>query len=333
MRKVKLSNFIDWMGGVYKSIDLRVATGKKDAKWVNALTVIRFSYQGREDIETQFEGIENRIGEIKTHKFQILHYVFPFEELNSLLSNFKTGKITLRDIEIHFGSSIDLCSLEDRFPSHHERIINKEGYPLLELIHGMHSDVFKEEEVEEEIRKFGFNDVHEAVRELLEIEHFERTSGLEIAVSAPFYARIKDFDFEGQTAKTKVEFHENVSGLVLNLLLREKERDGRIKLRRSIRIAEDEISNIGDEFKVWESEIELPTATRNDYLTVKLAARKESLEDLDEIDSSANSVDHFRKIEEPAWMPFFSAFSRFCNEEDFREQLMDPHELRIKGVG
>ncbi|HUV80357.1 MAG TPA: hypothetical protein VMW40_06000, partial [Candidatus Bathyarchaeia archaeon] len=47
----------------------------------------------------------------------------------------------------------------------------------------------KEEEVEEEIRKFGFNDVHEAVRELLEIEHFERTSGLEIAVSAPFYAR------------------------------------------------------------------------------------------------------------------------------------------------
>ncbi len=333
MRKIKLSDFIDWMSEVYKSIDLRVATGKIDDKWVNALTVIRFSSQGRDDIDAQFKEIENRLGEIRADNFQILQHTYSFGELDSLVSEFKQEKLILEGREIHFGNSIDLPSFEDRFPSYHDTIINKEGYPTLDLSLGRHSSVLDVEVIAKEIRKFGFNDIYEAVKELLELTRFAQPSGFDVVVSAPFYARIKEFDFEGQTSKTKVEFHENVSGLVLNVLLREKERDGRIKLRRSIEMAEGKIWDKGGEFKVWESEVELPTATRNDYLTVKLAAHKESLEELDEIDSSANSVDYFRKIKEPVWMPFISCFSRFCSVEDFREQLTKPHGRKIPGVG
>ena len=65
MRKIKLSDFVDWMTDVYKSIDLRIATGKVDGEWINALTVLRFSYQEIEIVEARFKEIESRIGEIK----------------------------------------------------------------------------------------------------------------------------------------------------------------------------------------------------------------------------------------------------------------------------
>lgn len=341
---IKLSDFVDWMNEVYKSIDLRVATGRIDEEWFNALTVIRFSNQERKTAKARFNEIDSRIGEIKTDNFRILNHVFDFEELYELSSQFQQGKLRFNDLEINYGRKIDLCSLEYSLPSttatgsfspaFYGSIRRIEEWPTLEIYRGTESKVFKKHEIiENEVRKFGFDNTYEPVREILEIENSRVSFDFDIAISAPFYARIKDFDFEGQAAKTKVEFHENVTGLVLNVLLREKERDGRIKLMRSIEMADGKIGDKGDEFKVWESEVELPTATRNDYLTVKLAAHRESLVDLDEIDSSANSVDYFRKIREPTRMPFFSTFSRFCNEDDFREQLTKPEERKIRGLG
>lgn len=324
MIKIAVSDIIDCMKNAYKSIDLRIAAGKEDDKWHNGLTVIRFSYQDKKNVENKIKGIESRIGEVKTDIFFISHHIFAFNELEELLSQFRSGKINLDDTEIDLGRSINLLSQKNHFSSY--RLTRKlDEWNVLEVFDGRHSEIF--ERAEKEIRSLGFSDIYDPVNEWLEMSNFSGGTSVNIVVSAPFYAIIKDVDFEGQTAEVKIKLHENLNDLILHLLLRKKDHSGAIKLRSSFDIDKNEIRELNGNFKLWEKNVELPSATTDDFLIIKLAHKE-----LSEVDSFSKPINDFIKIKEPAMLPFFSTFSRFCGEEDFIKHLIRPHEIETKGI-
>ncbi len=324
MIKIAVSDIIDCMKNAYKSIDLRIAAGKEDDKWHNGLTVIRFSYQDKKSVENKIKGIESRIGEVKTDNFFISHHIFAFNELEELLSQFRAGKINLDDTEIDLGRSINLLSLKNHFSSH--RLTRKlDEWNVLEVFDGGHSEIF--EKAEKEIRSLGFSDIYDPINEWLEMSDFSGGTSVNIVVSAPFYAIIKDVDFEGQTAEVKIKQHENLNDLILHLLLRKKDHSGAIKLRSSFDMDKNGIRELNGNFKLWEKNVELPSATTDDFLIIKLAQKE-----LSEVDSFRKPINDFIKIKEPAMVPFFSTFSRFCGEEDFIKHLTQPQEIEIKGI-
>ena len=328
MSEIALSDIINCMKNAYKSIDLRIAVGKEDDKWHNGLTVIRFSYQDKKSVENKIKGIESRIGEVKTDNFFISHHIFAFNELEELLSQFRAGKINLDDTEIDLGRSINLLSLKNHFSSHfssHRLTRKLDEWNVLEVFDGRHSEIFGK--AEKEIGSLGFSDIYDPVNEWLEMSNFSGSISVNIVVSAPFYAIIKDVDFEGQTAEVKIKLHENLNDLILHLLLRKKEHSGAIKLRSSFNMDKNEIRELNGNFKLWEKKVELPSATTDDFLIIKLAQKE-----LSEVDSFRKPINDFIKIKEPAMMPFFSTFSRFCGEEDFIKHLTQPHEIEIKGI-
>lgn len=325
MSKIAVSDIIDCMKNAYKSIDLRIAAGKEDDKWHNGLTVIRFSYQDKKNVENKIKEIESRIGEVKTGNFFISHHIFAFNELEELLSQFRSGKINLEDTEIDLGRRINLLSQKNHFSSH--RLTRKlDEWPVLEVFDGRHSEIF--EKAEKEIRSLGFTDnIYDPVNEWLEMRNFGGSTTVNIVVSAPFYAIIKNVDFDGQTAEVEIKLHENLNDLILHLLLRKEDYYGAIKVISSFNIDKNEIRELNGNFKLWEKKVELPSATADDFLIIKLAQKE-----LGEVDSFSKPINDFIKIKEPAMLPFFTTFLRFCGEKDFIKHLTQPHEVEIKGI-
>jgi hypothetical protein len=315
------------MKDAYKSIDLRIAAGKENDKWHNGLTVIRFSYESVEDLQSRIRERGSRIGEVKTDNFFISHHIIPFEEFNKLQSQLQQGKIKLGDAEIDFGRSVDLLSLQDRFPTRHQYTRKTEEWPFLEVFNGDHSEIFRRENLEKEIRTLGFTNVYDPINVLLEIG-FGSGITFDIVLHAPFYGIIQNVDFEGQTAKIKVKFHEKVSDLILHVFLRERNHYETIKAKHSFDMDKSVIRELNGVFKLWKKEVELPNATVNDYLFVNLVHKE-----LGEICDFSKSIEDFVKCKKPSVTPMFSTFSRFCSEEEFKKHLVQPHKLKIKGMG
>ncbi|NIA12096.1 MAG: hypothetical protein GWP10_20840 [Nitrospiraceae bacterium] len=327
MTTTKLSDIIGCMENAYKSIDLRIAAGRENSGWYNGLTVVRFSYQNKEDIQKQIEELESRVGEVKTDNFLILHHVFNFEELNMLLSQFRQGKIKMNDIEINFERNIDLLSFEENFPSSTRYIRGPEERHLIEVRDGTHSKIFETTVIKKEIKLLGFDNVYDPVTHIVDV-NFGGGFSFDIVVSAPFYAFIRDVDFEGQTAKISVKLHKNIGDLILYVFLRGDSRERQpIKYKNQFDMDENGLTKLDDNFRIWEKEIELLSAMPNDNLVIKLAHKT-----LGEIERYAKPIDHFMKAKEPAMTPFFSTFSRFCSEDKFREHLTQPGKIKIRGI-
>ncbi|MCK4476745.1 MAG: hypothetical protein KAU16_08475 [Methanophagales archaeon] len=321
MKDTKVSDIVDCMKDAYKSIDLRIAAGKENDNWHNGLTVIRFSYLSVKDIQNRFKELESRIGEVKINGFFISHHVIPFENFDELQSQLQQGTIKLENDEVDFGRSIDLLSLQDRFPTLHPYTIKSEEWPFLEVFNGDHSKIFGRENLEKEIRTLGFANVYDPINVLLEIG-FGGGVTFDVVVHAPFYGVIQNVDFEGQTAKIKVKFHERAGDLILHVLLRGKNHYETIKAKHSFGIEKSEIRGLNKGFKLGEKEVELPNATVNDFLFVNLAHKE-----LGEICDFSKSVEDFVKRKKPSVTPMFSTFSRFCNEEEFKKHLVQPHKV------
>ena len=330
MTTTKLLDIIGCMKNAYKSIDLRIAAGRENGGWYNGLTVVRFSYQSKEDIRNQIEEIESRVGEVKTDNFLISHHVFDFEELNTLSSQFRQGKIKMNDIEINFERNIDLLSFEENFPSPTRYIRGSEEQHLIEVHDGTHSKIFETTVIKKEMISLGFDTVYDPVAELLNI-NFGGSFSFDVVVSAPFYAFIRDVDFEGQTAKIRVKLHKRIDDLILHVFLRDDLRgQSSIKARKQFGMGKNELTELDGKdgnFLIWEKKIEFPSAMPNDNLVIKLAHKT-----LGEIERYGKPIDHFMKAKEPAMTPFFSTFSRFCSEDEFREHLTQPGKIKIKGI-
>lgn len=337
MVNAPLTAIIESMRGVYKSIDLRIAIILIDDKWHNVLTLIRFSHENLEGIKKKYESLKSKWRPIKGDEFRIICKAFNINEWDNLLHQFSKGKIIVNDLEVKFDGNKDLSSLRSDlhgYPTYSRKTDEWSTFGgILTTSNNTHQFLRK---VERDVRLLGFPSIYTAINEWLQTR-YNHTTSLDVFVSAPIYAIIKDIDYTEQKVEVSIKFHSEMHGLRLNAILWKSrgfwgdnyEKTEEIKELAYVDIDIKKSTTKG-EFSYFKWNKEFPNAQPIDYLDVRLIYTP--LMTL-EIGKRDQYLSRYLERKSPAKTPFFSTFNRFCSQDDFIKQLLEPRIYKTKGIG
>ncbi|GAG79629.1 unnamed protein product, partial [marine sediment metagenome] len=271
--KMTLGDFLNRLEGVYKSIDVRIAAVKSDDIWHNALTVVRFSYMEPKDLEEQQKELENKWSKVQTSNFRIEMKAWPFATSETLSDLLKEGKWLLLDVgsgptlDLQFGRSIDLFSLDGRFNRHGYTRRENHSWPCFEALDGKHCPLLREEQLQNEVKSHTLIGLYSLISELLEVD-FHGGLDLDLIVNAPFYAKIENVDFAEQKCEVQVKFHKDIKALAVTAIVRRGEGDNTpIRDKAGFSIKLEEAEELGEYMRLWTKQFDLPSATPADYLS------------------------------------------------------------------
>ena len=262
--EVSLQQLLNRTQRAYKTIDMRRVLVKQDSSWKNALTVIRLSCKNVADLEGDLRDLKSEHGEVQTNSFRIEFSAGIFLEWADYCDVFQ------RD-EMGLGRSMYLASLTMRRA---QGVLKEIDWPCFEAYSGEHCRLLEKKELQREFEaRFPFG-VYHAINELLEM-NFTPSWGLDLAVSAPFYARIKNAEGGGISVMVTVEFHQNIDNLVLDAVAHPAQYPYKTfsdSCREEIKVNESE--RLNKDLNLWGREILLPKAKLDDYFTVTLRHMK-----------------------------------------------------------
>lgn len=332
--RISLQDFLGRLQGVYKSIDMRITAVKSDDMWHNALTVVRFSYLGSEDVDEQQKELENKWGKVQTSNFQIYMEALAFAGLKQIRHTFNEGKRWLWIFEpeiryifpkLDFGRSIDLLSLEGRFEKYGYTERESEPYPFFEAFTGKHSPLLEDERLQSEVKSQTLFDLYPLIRELLEVD-FSRDTSFDFIVGAPFYAATENVDFEGQRCKIQVKFHKNIKALAVSAIVRKGDRENApLRDKASCTINLEESEELSEYMRLWTKQLELLNAAPADYLAVSLIQTQPTALDIEK-PSFPTQISRLLESKKPEKAPLVTASRRFLTENQLEQYLLKPIE-------
>lgn len=334
MVNARLIDIISSMDQIYKCIDLRTATVWIDGKWLNVLTVIRFTFEDLEAIEEKYEKLKGKWGSMKEDDFQIALKALHASKWHDLQDSFSKGIFDMNEFNVELEKQVNLGELKCNFYDYPQYTRKIDEWPLFEG-YTITSANFNQQlgKAEPKIKLKGFPTIYTGICEMLQIK-YNSGSNLNLVISAPLYAKIDDIDFWGQSAKVSVKRHKDMQGLRLNTILWKStgalgssyEKTDEIKDLDYVDIDTDRTLTT-EFFSYFKWSKEFLNASPIDYLDARLIFKP--LEAL-EIDKKGHYISRYLDRKSAVKNPFYNAFSRFCSRDEHFNQLLSPHTYRPK---
>src|SRR5438094_2228014 len=99
---------VEAFGETYRTIDVRAAVVRKVEGWVNALTVVRVTYEEPEAARKRLHQLEQVHGIVQTDDFRIVMSARPFPEWREFCGEVGSGLLRLENLEIRLHQPLAL---------------------------------------------------------------------------------------------------------------------------------------------------------------------------------------------------------------------------------
>jgi len=257
---ITLNEFLKNVEGVYKSVDVRVASILGAENWQNALTVLRFSYLSIDDVTSKLKGLEDRWGKIDGRNFQIKLTSLDYDTFLKICETaqhvvYSAGSPAsdsekmyeslfdkVRDIPVNVFEALESILTKEWSPATIQYwTIARPFVRLLET-----SGAFRERAgLVREAQEWPCLEIHSGAHaqllddgkvqshvrgetgfDLYDVIRellevdFQPNSAFNVLIYAPFYARRESVDFSAQTCEVQVKFHEKIPNLIANIVVR-----------------------------------------------------------------------------------------------------------------
>lgn len=347
-----LNTILGEMEGIYNSIDVRVAALRRDRQspWQNFMTVIRYSYLPKEQIEQMHKQLIWLSVVDQFDKFRIAYKAFSIDE--DVFGKYEDGTdlLELGMTKVYYWKHAHPNELAFNYLETPEFICGEWGAlygQANESASGMsregnfmteqpqYSAVFHNEK--EDAIKLGFDSISEAIRRRLEIRSQIHCGDAVVYYVCPLYAKIDKLSHKDGQFWLDLDRHFKLSDLKVNFK-RGKTRQGWWGVYEETDSASNiEMQNEDKSSMVVKEHIPLRPFEATDALgkvldeviDVSLAYPKLSL--------IVTKLQHVRVRELLATgqlkivNPLLASFELFCSKEELKEMLLEAHKLGEKG--
>lgn len=330
---MKLFDVLSKLKDTYRSIDLYVASAKYEDRWLNLLTLVRFSDEEYDAINSQIAGnaILCKLG--KGNLVRMNRRAFSLEYLQELASDISKGELKVDGETVHI-TPVDIIAnfdlnLQRSYPQNKNwglfssiRNRTNESPYNLSLFY---------DNLKLELIPLGAADIYEAIRNYFKVDYNSSTNIYDLAIEAPIYAKIKSLELLGKILQVKVTHHRNMRGLILHY-----DRHHYLSGQKAIeKIVYDQssgkISQCG-EFIDWEVKLEELNMARQSYENIVCDVSLFVNEISNEI--SCYDIHVTQMIAEKKLLdtnPLAKVFARFCSIEEFTKLLTNPINVTKSG--
>lgn len=324
---MKLHDVLSKLQNTYKSIDLYVASAKHEEKWLNLLTLVRFSNEDANSINKQIAENEKLTKFAKGNLVRINRKAFSLEYLEELVSDLSKGELKVGEEAIHI-ISVDLRNNFDL--TLYRSYQNKDDWGLFSSTRDRtnespyNSSSFYDN-LKPELIPLGASDIYAAIRNHFNLEYDSSTQKYDLAIEAPIYARIKNMELSGKKLLVKVIYHKDMSDLILHYDQRYYFQRQKMPITKVYDSSKGIISQF-DEFIDWEVELEELNMAQQSYENITCDV---SLYIPDEITNAVSQWEiHITQIIAAKKLletnPLAKIFARFCSIEEFTKLLTNP---------
>jgi hypothetical protein len=329
---LKLTEVLSRLQNTYKSIDLYVASASYEGKWLNLLTLIRFSNEDDTSINKQISMNEMLTQLGKGNTVRINRKAFLLEYLPILASQLKLGVLdigeeTIQIIPVDIMNDFDL-TLQRSYPQKDEwgsfsstrGRINGSPYNLASFYDNLKTELIP----------LGAADIFVAIRNYFKLEYNPYNNNYDLAIESPIYARIKNIELSEKKLQVKATYHKNITDLILHYDQRAYSKPEKIPPTKVFNTSKGKISTHG-ELVDWEVDLEelsMDQSYENITCDVSLYIPKTN----DEV--SRWDIHLTQLIAEKKFLetnPLAKVFARFCTVEDFTKLFTNPISINKGG--
>ena len=323
---INFKEFLNIARGSYNSIDLRCAAAQVNGIWQNGLTILRFSYKSKQEIQKEQQKIEGKWGKVDTNKFKILLSALDIDNFGLVCKVAEEGQLTppITPIGIQLDQQVDLLSLQTEFPSVHGWI--EEKCPTFQVTSGKHLDnLYTDEELTKSLWDLGFitesggKEAYEVIREFLEIRYYQPGTGFSLLINAPLYAYLRrglDIERENNQCGFMVEFHKNLANnLEVSFVMHDERHEPRLKSKQGpLEVSVEESEEMDGDLRLWSKQIRVPEITTDDSIQVTLLLRSLRII-IDHFHYRARDLLKPKEKLEPIQNPLVATLQRFCHPQ------------------
>ena len=326
---MKLLEILPKLQSTYKSIEIKIACGNYQGKWINLLTRVNFVYEDSVFLNKQISENKQYMKLNVGQKFRICIKYIPMEEFVALSAAVLNGIVEINGILVHYEpvdfQNYDMSfrqqsSVKDEWGEFSGYRSRKQNIPYYtsQSIDFWNGDVIG----------LGYEDITEAIQLLVDKETRPGIS-FDFIVRAPFYCRLEKLNIEENKIKIVVKYHKNLDGIILQYRkYQSRDNIGLYNTESEIGAeAFDQMSGMtaheGD-FKTWQIDAEQPDMSQSH----KHDAREISLF----FQALGQKISYERKsltemIAEKSYLannPLAKMFAKFCILDKYKEMLLRP---------
>lgn len=325
--RVSVRELISVLGKTYRTIDVRTAAIREDAVWLNAVTVIRLTYEHPGDAGTRLRKLLQRYTSVATEHFKIVLEALPFADWGALSHDVANGQLCVGDIVIRLREPITLEELLAEPRIGHWGLRPFDGYywPGVYVTVGRaDSTRLAHETLLREVSPLGYSFLLEAINDLCEVNVTQgQNPGEEFYLSAPVFAQLEQarlLPFEKRLEVT-VRRHADIADLSAIVFFRERN----FRMGQSSRIRRDltAFSPLvqGSPLEKVTAFTDVPDVEEDSWLEIKL------------VHPFLGEIQQFMQLARMFIPPverniLFEALRRFCADADLEKLLIRPHEMK-----
>lgn len=190
--QLRLKDILEHFHETYGCLCVAACAIFRDAQWVSALTVIRFSYKSPAASEQEIISLQESVGKIDSPAHKILYRIVPIEDASNFLEQTAlTGELLIGDLKLASPSLKYLLERSAYISTQGGEVHgDAEQFPCFEFYVGERHQFLYDTGFRLTIQRLGFADVNLAVGSLLGINAIANRS-YDLLVSAPIYARLE----------------------------------------------------------------------------------------------------------------------------------------------
>ncbi|SRR6266480_102375 len=187
------STFLRAFNNVYKTLDVRVASVRRNEQWLLVASSAHFRIMSSDTAKQDFRDIVRRFGKVDSPVFRIVQQCLPIAETERFFDNLSKGELVLEDLRIRLSEPHDVLSHAGHSRIDHQ---NLERWPSIELQREINKDpnvtllLLNDSEVLRAAELAGYEYSYVAVKTLLDIDYSQSTEAGRIWVECDIPARL-----------------------------------------------------------------------------------------------------------------------------------------------
>jgi len=332
---LKLQDVLSKLQNTYKSIDLYVASAKHEEKWLNLLTLVRFSNEEDTSINKKIAGNAKLTQLAKGKLVRINRNAFSLDYLEELVSDLskgllKVGGETVHVIPVDIMHNFDLSLQRSNSQQIDWGLFSSTRSKTSVTPYNLASFY---DNLKSELIPLGSADIYIAIRNHFNLKYDSSTSNYDLAIEAPIYARIKNAELLGKKLLVKVTYHKNMSDLILHY-------DQRNYFQQNKKMPDTKVYNSPkriipqyEEFVDWEVELDELNIAQQSYENITCDVGLYIPQINDEV--SRWDIHITQMIAEKRLLetnPLAKIFERFCSIEEFTKLFTHPINVSKSGI-
>lgn len=324
---LKLQDVISKLKDTYRSIELCVACVYYEEKWINLLTVIRFS---SDEIDVVNKVIQKnpKLRDLQNgNKVRLFRISMTFTCFEELVRNLRTGFITIGETTIHFEPMkiTEFDMILNRASSYYA---DRWGYFYIQndrknIPPYNQADFYNS--FRQELIPYSSGDIYQLTKEYFDIYEYNSNRNLDFVITAPIYARIKNIELEGKKIKVTVLHHKKLNTMYLHYERKRQYQSEKSLYNNTYTFNGD--PNFKSDFmdeEVIAEELDL-VGRSHENVTCEANLFIESIPDtVSEFIRHLTEMFHDKKMLD--MNPLAMAFVKFCSIEKLTELLLKPTE-------